>query len=593
MGHDLESGRPGRGDDRPAGHPSAGPVVPEAGPRRPPAIAEVLGWTVAGAAVILLGFLRGGAGLSNDSFQYLNTAENLVRGRGISTSLVYFDEQRITGRMPAPQTVFPFGYPAAVAALVGLGVPPESAGLLVAACSSTLLVPVFLWAGALLNIRADYLRCGALALILNNAFPTYARAVLSESLFALMALLSLALFLKADAAGRGGAVYRLLGGLMLGLSCWVRYAGLFLVAGALAFHGWRWLRARDREAFLSLLLAGTSVPFVLANLARNLALSGSLRGGNTKPVVRSLTDILKEFSISARYLSLGDGSLREWPCLLATAILLAAIAVAGLAILRRSSIRPAPSSRVGPPPTALAVLYVGFYLLGLAYAGRTSVISLSDPRMLYPLLPVAFLLFGVAATRAGRSASPREGRVIRSSILLALGSYCVLHAYGLASPGRSPRPVAVVRGAVDEPIGDARSLAGWLDAHAPPGQTVIAGDGQAFGYFTRRPTVSLVPAAYSSSAWTEGTLRDTAERYRAGYLVLFAEGSESRAVARESPFVDRLLRGGDLPSWIVPEARNRGVKVFRLEPGRGEGRPVAEPGEAAAAGIIFAGVSYP
>ena len=66
-------------------------------------------WAIAGAAflVIPLAIVAGrDFGLSNDSFQYLSTADNIVAGRGIATSTVYFDEQYYCTEFRPPRRFF-------------------------------------------------------------------------------------------------------------------------------------------------------------------------------------------------------------------------------------------------------------------------------------------------------------------------------------------------------------------------------------------------------------------------------------------------------------------------------------------------------
>lgn len=68
---------------------------------------------------------------SNDNYQYLSIASNFERGYIGQTSLIYFDEERRHGTIPAPMATFPVGYPAMIAALDALVHSVEIAALLV------------------------------------------------------------------------------------------------------------------------------------------------------------------------------------------------------------------------------------------------------------------------------------------------------------------------------------------------------------------------------------------------------------------------------------------------------------------------------
>src|ERR1700745_4044411 len=64
-------------------------------------------WCVLMATVGVLNLIHdGGPHLWNDSYQYLSVAENLRDHGEAATSLVFFDSERRSGRIPAPITTF-------------------------------------------------------------------------------------------------------------------------------------------------------------------------------------------------------------------------------------------------------------------------------------------------------------------------------------------------------------------------------------------------------------------------------------------------------------------------------------------------------
>src|SRR6185369_8802954 len=92
---------------------------------------EVLFWCALAVALLMANVLRtGGPGFMNDSYQYLSTAENINAGHGLSTSIVNFDVERRSHKVPAPLTTFPPGYAVAIAQVNRTGLDPERAGLL-------------------------------------------------------------------------------------------------------------------------------------------------------------------------------------------------------------------------------------------------------------------------------------------------------------------------------------------------------------------------------------------------------------------------------------------------------------------------------
>ena len=369
---------------------------------------EVLVWMLGGLIVISVSFYQRGVCLYNDSFQYLSTADNMVKGNGISTSLIHFDEHYYSGKLPAPQTVFPLGYPSAIALLVLLGVPLESAGVGVSAASAILLIPVFLRGGDLLNIRRRVLRCLSLVLVVNSAFSLYASSVLSDSLFTFLFLLSLSLLMRAEVAEGecDGDVYLFLGGMALGLGCWVRYAGLFPATAMFLYFGLKFLNRRDWRAFKSLVLVGSCIPFVLINFARNLALSGDLWGSNTKHMSNSLTYMSKSLIYSIGQLVLGYQSpIKTFPGIIAFVLLAVLALAASTVVYYVTRSRTGIICYLGRPPVLLVEVYIAFYFCALIYAGKTTAMSFEDPRMLYPILPVALWLVGAVFSNLSERAS--------------------------------------------------------------------------------------------------------------------------------------------------------------------------------------------
>ena len=107
-------------------------------------LAEMLLWGALGLAIAFSMLAFRPAPLSNDSFQYLSVAKNIRQGNGIATDLVYFDTERSHGRIPAPLTTFPPGYPAVIAALSGLMGGFEAAARFLSVISALPAQPVLL-----------------------------------------------------------------------------------------------------------------------------------------------------------------------------------------------------------------------------------------------------------------------------------------------------------------------------------------------------------------------------------------------------------------------------------------------------------------
>jgi hypothetical protein len=260
--------------------------------RRGRALAGAGLFAVAALVVVLARWNRV-APISNDGIQYVEAARQLLAGHGYATSLVFFDEQHAAGVIPAPQTVWPPGYPVAIAAAGKLGMGLETAARLVARGAFVAIIPlVFLIAlrltgNPILASLAAFWQLGVTELWMYLAAPNSELPFLALSLAALVAV-----------PRDGDAKWRwALAGLLAGLSVTVRYAGLFLLATLgmaamiVAWHRWRHGR---RGVLQPLMLLAPGAALAGALLLRNQLLVGNLSGGNSKPVHQPVGYLLRE-----------------------------------------------------------------------------------------------------------------------------------------------------------------------------------------------------------------------------------------------------------------------------------------------------------
>ena len=83
--------------------------------------------------------------INTDTAQYLSVARNFISGNGFTTSIIYYNEQHLTGKVPAPQTVFPNGYPFLISLVMMFGVSPAySAFLICLLCFNLIGLEIYL-----------------------------------------------------------------------------------------------------------------------------------------------------------------------------------------------------------------------------------------------------------------------------------------------------------------------------------------------------------------------------------------------------------------------------------------------------------------
>jgi hypothetical protein len=556
--------------DRPPPEPEG-----DLGPSPRPTSAAPGTWEVAlfALATVLVASLRlalvGGPQLTVDSYQYLSVAENLREHGTASTSIVHFDVERAHGTVPAPATTFAAGYPVVVWLLSAVGFGRESAALLVSMASAIAVVLLLRAAGTSLQLTPMAIRAVLCGWAFSAQAARYATTALAESLFTAVTLGALVLLIPA-ARGATSAWRPIVGGALVGAAYHVRYAGLLLVAAFLLCALVEIARGRMRRTWLA--AAAACCAIVAIGLARNLALTGTWQGGNTKTVLRPIWFLLRPIAFSACDMLIGDSRWLKPPlsspaALVAVSTVVLAVAACALVawpFVARGS-RPFRPHRWTP-----IAIWLGVYCAGMCYVALTSVISFGV-RMFVPALPWALLIFGAALTAWDRRARGPEVALGRSLLVTLSLSYAAINVASLTHYTRIS-PHEVVADALERPMSNGQPLSTWIESFIPRDAVLLSSEGQPTGYHLGRRTVSTVSRRYSEAEWTEDTTRSVMARFGATFLVVYPEalaGSEQTGPGElrfspvlESPFF-RELAAGRLPEWLEVAASNPRAIIFR------------------------------
>ncbi|HVG30745.1 MAG TPA: hypothetical protein VM864_13640 [Pyrinomonadaceae bacterium] len=511
--------------------------------------------------------------LYNDSYQYLNVAENFTRGPGPDTSLVHFDTERSHRRIPAPLTSFPPGYPALVAITSARFGDLERVARVVSVVSHAGTAALLAWALILLNVPAFSRRVLLLLFITNAVALGYATAVMTEPLFMLLSTCAVVALIWSEKGQPPSHVLiarAVIAYAFAGLSCWVRYAGFFFIAGVVAYALLRWLRERSRRRRILLFAALIPVASACSLMLRNLLSVGTWKGGNEMPVRNPLDSVAAEYVRGHLHLFFGEHphTIGGWEGL----TLVGGLGIAAILISsfkgggpntggRRMAFRGSPDGAV--LAVALCVL---LYSAGMFYAGLTTVISFGT-RMFLPALPHYLLLLGTFMSRPISPLPPgARGRWLKAALLAVIVGYVGSNAREV-SERPPPARHELLATQFAEPTAGGRPLREWVESNIPAGDVIMAADGQATGHLLRRPTVSMVEAQYSRVRWECDEVKKQFKTYGVKYLILykpsaaitqdplmaeseFVAAAVSRTppcgftVAAENPYVRILVEGG-------------------------------------------------
>ncbi len=518
---------------------------------------EVWLWFLAMVVACLL-VMRGVEGkLYNDSYQYLSMAHNL-RARGeIATSIIEFDTERSRGRIPAPATTVAPGYPVAICAVEWLRLSPEKAGLLVSLVSMAAVVPL-LWLGSgLLAATRNMQRAVALCWVINAVAITIATSVISEGLFILLSLGGVVLLLYYEKSGEGNRFVVPLGMALIGLSYWVRYAGVLLVAGLCVYTAWRVLFRRG-QVILWISSLAVCLGIVACGMFRNLVISGTWRGGNDLVVHTPASKVLHDTASIGYHLFFGLSRPH-----LGIGIVISVMTAMAIGFVLREGAAKAAARLCSDPVVLLLLVLVGGYVSGMIYLGMTTmIISNYSPRYFLPILPEVFLLGAAVAAALWRLQTNARKR--RMTVMLASVALCAYAGENIRDLQRykyNPGHVMVAR-YFQEPLQESKPLADWVESHIPPESVVLATDGQASAYALKRKVISLVSPAMSHGKWDEQEVRRTMAAFHARYLIIYPGMPDDLAPEqRDSAFLHSLAQG-EHPSWLVMAARNSHVAIL-------------------------------
>lgn len=534
-------------------------------------VLEVVAWTLVALLAALAMRAYRPMPLVDDSYQYLNVAENLEHGRGVTTSLIHFDAERSNGRMPAPLTTFPPGYPAVIAA-AGDGRDLETVARFVSCICYAGTAACLAWALVLTGVTA-VLRQVSMFLFVSNAVAlSFASSVLTEPLYMLLSTFSVAGLIWAEQAAQTGRLNRsviaraVIAYSAAGLAYWVRYAGLFLIVALIVYALLQLVLDRSRLRAALLLPALIPVALAAALMVRNVAIVGTWKGGNDMTVQNPLKNVALDYARAQLHLMLGGHAVTFGifeGLLLAGVLGLATLAL--VAVLKEGS-------QLQWKPSAAAVLVglcVIIYSAGIFSAGLRTVISFGT-RMFLPVLPLYLLLLAMGLhwlaprwpTRA-RIVSP-----LLRALLFAIVGYAGINARDFREP-RAPAPHEILEDLYAQPMAGGQPLLKWVESNIGPNDVIVATDGQATGYLLHRPTISMVGPHFSPVRWECDEVKKQMQRFKSTYVILYkppptpSPTSSDAFLLGESRFV-AAATVREPPCGFIVSAENSGVRILKL-----------------------------
>lgn len=509
--------------------------------------------------------------LLNDSYQYLSVAENFNHGRGLTTSLVFFDTERSHGRIPAPMTTFAPGYPVVVAITSRLWGDLEGAARVVSCVGYAGTVGLLAWALILTGVTTFWRQVVLLLFAANAVALEFATSVLSEPLYMLLptgAVVGL-IWVEKGALPKHVMVARaVIAYSVAGLAYYVRYSGLFLIAAVVGYALLQWILQRNHLRTVFLLTALTPVTLAGGLMLRNLVTVGTWKGGNNLTVHHPLKGVMAEYVRAQLHLILGQHKLTfgAWESLLLVGGL-------GVAVLLIASVCKGGVASISwlwtdcwrkPDAAGLLVgLCILVYSVGIFYAGLRTSIDVKT-RMFVPILPLYLLLLGMGVNwLTTRWPASAQTAWRKAGLLLVIVGYLGSNARDRAflPTGAEHEFLATFYA---EPAADGQALLKWVESNTNAGDPIIAVDGQATGYLLHRPTIGMYISEYSLGRWECDEVKNQMKRFKSSYVILYKQLSYfNPLLLTESQFAATSV-SQQPPCGFVIAAENSNVRILKI-----------------------------
>jgi len=337
-----------------------------------------------------------------------------------------------------------------------------------------------------------------------------------------------------------------------GLACWIRYAGLFLIAAVVGYALLLWILQRNRLRTIFLLTALIPVALAGGVMLRNLVIVGTWRGGNDMTVHHPLKRVMAEYARAQLHLFFGEHPITfgVWQILVLAGGLGAAVVL--IAGVRKGGLPSTSWLWTGwwrkPDAAELLVgLCVLVYSVSMFYAGLRTVITFGV-RMFLPILPLYLLLLGMGINRLTACwPASAQSAWLKAGLLLVIVGYVGLNAHDLHRPFAPPRH-EILAPLYAKSAADGQPLLKWVESNINAGDTIMAADGQGTGYLLNRRTIGMVTASYSPVRWECDEVKNQMKRFGASYLILY-----KLSPMDEDPEVSRASRISN-ESWLLTES---------------------------------------
>ncbi|MBC7967177.1 MAG: hypothetical protein H7Z17_14785 [Fuerstia sp.] len=530
-------------------------------------LATIASAILALVATVCLVINHDGSHLNPDTAQALSVARNLQQGNGFSTSIIYYEEHYRLGTWPAPQTVFPIGFPTMITGLATLGVPFRVAAFLISAAGFLFVPPLIATAAMRMGRKpATALLLAAIWLCFSMNWGNIQESQ-TDIAFTAMTLGSLLLLQHQTLKTRN----LLLAGLLAAIACSLRYAGVFWLLTVGLVFAMQFVQRQKGSARKCVVFLVIPAITMLAMFARNALLVGDIKGGNNNHFEKPFVEAAMEaYYCVSRITGLDqDRLLSGYVAELFFAVGVAILMCCAASCWRHYRVRNLlgiKTYRITANSTVM--LYIAVSTAVLILLDATTSINMS-PRMYFPLIPFALLSVADAVGRLRMACGETVG-LGRSMIVLASGLIIagllggqVRSAADVASQTHRFGPIASIVGQPVESLGHVavpREL--MTDAR------ILTNEPHMLAEVLERGVIGLTSGKYTSRVWSDEEVLALIRKYGVNQVVYFPD----LPTEEENPFFMSLKRLDDSReidrAWLKPVLISEHIQIYEVQSAR-------------------------
>ena len=327
--------------------------------------------------------------IGHNAAHYISVAKNFFDGKGFSTSIIYYTENQLSGEVPAPQTVFPVGYPFLISLVMRLGFSPSySAFLICILCFNIIGIELYYISNKLNynnNIKLFIIVCWFF-LISNWSLVL---SCMSEMPFIFFSITSILFLLVSEINDQKQFIFYC--SIAAALSFTIRYVGIFLILSLILYFVYKCFKENERFSIKNLFLF-SFIPIiaVIATISRNYLVVGCLRGSSRYLPEQSFTDaILRLYSAFCSLSGFSKARLITFDMPSILIVIAAFIFVSLLIFYAKKHLHNINSQNDTPslPFIKFVFIYVIVSILFLIYFNIASIEPL-ETRYIVPLIPM-------------------------------------------------------------------------------------------------------------------------------------------------------------------------------------------------------------